>query len=155
MIRSEAAAIIVRRLNLNAGRVAALAQRVAEAGLLPKANGRDVPDLGALELASLFLAAVADNGLGNAPTTVRSFEALESEGGLLFADFLESLIAGRVNPAGILSLAVQIEPEPAVSVITGATRLQFGDPAANAAKGVVIGGDALRNVIEDFKNGVG
>jgi hypothetical protein len=155
MRKSEACAIVARRLNMSLSRVEALVQRVSETGLLPSARGSDRPNLGALELARLFLAAVADNGLGNAPTTVRSFGALESEGGLLFADFLESLIAGRVNPAGILSLAVQIEPGPAVSVITCATRLQFGDPAANAAKGVVIGGDALRNVIEDFKNGVG
>ncbi|HEY0220386.1 MAG TPA: hypothetical protein VGC26_11580, partial [Afipia sp.] len=66
MIRSQAVEIIARRLNLNAGRVAALAQRIAEAGLLPKARGRDIPSLGHAHLSKLLLCAIADRGLGEA-----------------------------------------------------------------------------------------
>jgi hypothetical protein len=107
-----------------------------------------------MELARLLIAAIADSGLGNAPATVRAFGALESNG-LLLGDWLESLIAGRVSADGILSIAIQIEPSPAASVVTGSTRLQFGTPAANVASGTVVTGEALRNIVGDFRDGVG
>jgi hypothetical protein len=73
MLKSAACAIVARRLNLSPGRVSHLVQRASEAGLLPSARGTDRPDLGSLELARLFLAAVVDRDLGNAAATVADF----------------------------------------------------------------------------------
>jgi hypothetical protein len=89
MVRSTAIEIISRRLNLNAGRLAALAQRASEAGELPKACGRSVPQLRPLDLAKLLLCAVADRGLGNASTSVREFAALRTDGGAALIDLLK------------------------------------------------------------------
>ncbi len=60
MVRSTAIEIIARHLHLNAGRLAALAQRAAEAGELPRECGRSVPDLSPAGLGKLLLCAVAD-----------------------------------------------------------------------------------------------
>lgn len=154
MFKSRACRAAAQRLGITKSRAEGLTARISEAGLLPLTAGKARQHLSHRQLGSLLIGITADRGLGSAPATVRSFEALESDGGLLFADFLESLIAGRVNAAGILSLAIQTEPGPAVSVTTGATRLQFGEVASNAASGVVLSGDTLRAIIGDF-NGVG
>lgn len=154
MRKRRACQAVARRLGLNVNRVAALVQRASEGGLLPVATGRARPDLKNIELARLLLAAVADRGLGNAATAVREFAALESNG-LLFGDWLEGVVAGRVNAEPILSVIFQPHP-PAVSVLTASTQLDFGQRADSpTTKVTAISGEALRNVIEDFQNGVG
>ncbi|MGY4313730.1 hypothetical protein [Bradyrhizobium sp. JR3.5] len=153
MRKRRACQAVARRLGLNVNRVAALVQRCSENGLLPVATGSARPNLTNIELARLLIAVIADNGLGNVPATVRDFSALEASG-LRFDDWLEGVVAGRVNLAGVLSLAIQTKPQPAVSVITGSARLQFGEPTADTAKGLVISGDVLRSIVGDF-NGVG
>jgi hypothetical protein len=110
MVRSTAIEIIARHLNLNAGRVAALSQRAAEAGELPKACGRSVPDLAPIGLAKLLLCAIADRGLGNAATSVREFAALATEGGAKLIDLLEGFMSGGVSAAGLHSAIVQVFP---------------------------------------------
>jgi hypothetical protein len=152
MIRSHAVEIIVRRLNLNAGRVAALSQRVAEAGLLPKANGRDIPDLGALELARLFLAAVVDRGLGSAAKSVTEFSALQTEQGVVLLDVLEGLIAGRIAATGIRQAIFQIQP--ACAVLIGESHLRFGaEPSTDgAARHVIVPGYTLAAIVLEFQN---
>jgi len=71
MIRSGALEALSRRLALNPGRAAALAQRAADSGALPKAAGRNIPELSARDLMRLLLAVTADRGLGNAAPTGR------------------------------------------------------------------------------------
>ncbi len=151
MIRSEAVAIIVRRLGINPGRVAALVQRCADAHLLPKANGRSIPDLGALELARLFLAAVCDNGLGNAAATVTENSALQTERGVNLIDVLEGLFAGRASATAIRSAIFQLEP--AGAVLIGSHYLAFGAPlsTAGAVKHVIIPGDSLAAIALEFR----
>ncbi|OSJ33185.1 hypothetical protein BSZ19_16200 [Bradyrhizobium japonicum] len=154
MRKRRATHAVARRLGLNVNRVAALVQRASEAGLLPVTTGSNRPDLSHRQLATLLIAAVADNGLGNAPGSVREFAAL-SAGALRFDDWLESLIAGRVNAEPILSVVLQLDPA-AVTVLTGATQLEFGNAAHGATTRVTaISGEALRDLIEDFQNGVG
>lgn len=154
MRKRRATQVVARRLGLNVNRVAALVQRVSEAGLLPVATGGARPELSHRQLGTLLIAAIADNGLGNAPATVREVSALTA-GALRFDDWLESLIAGRVNAEPILSVVLQLDPA-AVTVLTGATQLEFGNPAHGATIRVTaISGEALRAIIEDFQNGVG
>jgi hypothetical protein len=126
MIRSQAVEIVSRRLGLNAGRTAALVRRAADGGLLPKANGRDIPDLGSLEVGRLFLACVVDNGLGNAARSVQEFSALHTDHGVNLLDVLDGLIAGRIPATSIRSAIFQLRP--AGVVLISEAHLRFGAP---------------------------
>ncbi|KWV60833.1 hypothetical protein AS156_27765 [Bradyrhizobium macuxiense] len=151
MRKRRACQVVARRLGLNVNRVAALSQRASEAGLLPVATGSDRPHLTNLEFARLLICAVADDGLGKVPTTVRSFAALEGDG-LQFVDWLEGAISGRVCLDGLLSIVFQLEP-PACAVITGSAQMEFGQRADNHTTRVTaISGEALRNIVSDFQN---
>ncbi|WP_141342816.1 hypothetical protein [Bradyrhizobium sp. USDA 3458] len=149
MLKSKACHAAARRLGISKSRAEGLVARLSEAGLLPLTAGKARQHLSHRQLGLLLIGIAADRGLGAAPDTVREFMALEA-GGLLLGDFLESLIGRGINPDGIVSLAIQLSPTPAVSVVTGATRLQFGEPSPSSASGVVISGDTLRAIIEDF-----
>jgi hypothetical protein len=153
MVRSTAIGIVARHLNLNAGRLAALSQRAAEAGELPKACGRAVPDLAPIGLARLFLCAVADRGLGNAATSVREFSALATESGAKLIDLLEGLMSGGASTSGLHSLIAQIFPEPSVTVVLTDSRLQFGPERTvdGASRTIVVQGDALRAIIQELR----
>lgn len=153
MLKSGACHAAARRLGISKSRAEGLIARMSEAGLLPLTHGKARQHLSHRQLALLLIGIAADRGLGAAPATVREFMALGASG-LLLGDFLESLLSGRVNSAGILSLAIQLSPTPACTVVTSTTRLQFGDVAADTAKGIVVSGEALRAIIGDF-NGVG
>lgn len=150
-MRKRAACLaIARGLGLNVNRVAALVQRASEDGLLPVAVGSDRPHLTNMEMARLVIVATADRGLGNAAASLRAFERLETEGGLQFCDWMESLFAGRINANAIRGIVLQLEPEQSATVITESSRLQFGPQSASTARAVSITGDALRSVVGEF-----
>jgi hypothetical protein len=152
MTRSKAIEIISRRLNINAGRLAALTQRAAEAGELPKAVGRSVPDLAPIGLAKLLLCAIADRGLGGAAASVREFSCLRTDGGATLIDLLEGLINGAVTTKSLHSIIVQLEPA-AVTCINLAGRLHYGPTRSRdgAARVVVVPGSALRAIVAEFR----
>jgi hypothetical protein len=151
MRKSEACGAVARRLNLSLSRVEALVQRVSEAGLLPVARGSDRPDLGSLELARLLLAAIVDNGLGNAPRSVQEVSALRTESGVVLLDVLEGLIAGRIAATGIRSAIFQLKP--AGVTLLSESHLRFGAAQSNdgAAKHIIIPGDALAAIVLEFQ----
>jgi hypothetical protein len=153
MVRSTAIEIIARHLAINAGRVAALAQRAAEAGELPRACGRNVPDLAPIGLAKLLLCAIADRGLGNAATSVREYADLTTEGGTKLIDLLEIWMSGGASTPGLHSLIAQIFPEPSVTVVLTDSRLQFGPERTvdGASRTIVVQGDALRAIISELR----
>jgi hypothetical protein len=153
MRKSDACAIVARRLGLSLSRVEALVQRASEAGLLPMARGSDRPDLGSLELSRLFLAAVCDRGLGNAASAVRGFESLCTDTGLAFGDVLDSIFAGRVDVSAFANSAaiIQLQP-PGASFVSGGQHFRFGAPHSEGArKQVVIPGDALAAITLEFR----
>ncbi|WP_225706123.1 hypothetical protein [Bradyrhizobium cenepequi] len=128
-------------------------QRASEAGLLPMARGSDRPDLGSLELSRLFLAAVADRGLGNAAATVREFESLRTDSGIVLGDVLDGIISGRVETASIVHQALILQLSPAgASIVSGGHHLHFGAPhAAGAAKQIVVPGAQLAAIALEFR----
>jgi hypothetical protein len=153
MRKSEACAIVARRLNLSLSRVEALVQRVSEAGLLPRAVGSDRPDLGSLELSRLLLAAVCDRGLGNAGASVKEFEGLRTDTGVVLGDVLDGILSGRVDTAGIVhqSMILQMNPTGA-TIVSGGSHLRFGAPhAEGAAKQIVIPGAQLAAIAAEFR----
>lgn len=154
MNRSRAVAIIARHLDLNAGRVSALAQRLAEAGEIPKACGRSVPALSPASLAKILICAIADRGLGNAANATAEFAALRSEGGATLLDLLEGWMSGAVSASGVHSLIAQLNP-PSVSVVTAAGRLGYGPERDHTAASriVTVPGSALRLIIDELRGG--
>ncbi len=151
MNKSDAARIIARRLGLNLGRVNALLVAASDAGILPKARGRDVPSLSSLDIAHLILVATCDKGIGVAGQSAREFAALQTSDGLVLADMLEAMIAGRASVSGLQSVIVQLQPA-GVSVATAGTHFRFGaDHAGGAAKQIVIRGDDLAATILEMR----
>ena len=152
MTRSEAIKVIARHLNLNRGRLAALAQRAAEAGELPRAVGRSVPDLAPFGLAKLLICTIADRGLGNAAASVREFAALRSDGGAMLIDLVEGWVSGNVSVAGLHSVILQLDPA-AVTVIPDGGRLHYGPPRGGAATSriVAVPGAAIRAIVQELR----
>jgi hypothetical protein len=153
MRKSEACAIVARRLNLSLSRVEALVQRASEAGLLPMARGSDRPDLGSLELSRLLLAAVADRGLGQAGATVQEFESLCTDNGVALGDVLDGIVSGRVEISGIIHQALILQLQPAgATIVSGGVHLRFGAPhAEGAAKQIVVPGPQLAGIALEFR----
>lgn len=151
MNKSEAATILSRRLGLNIGRVNALLVSASDAGVLPKARGRDVPTLSNLDLAYVILAVVADRGIGVAGASVREFAALQTGEGHVLADLLEAMIAGHVPVTGLKSLVVQLKPA-GVSITIAGHHFRFGaSHAGGAAKQVFIRGEDLAAAILEMQ----
>jgi hypothetical protein len=152
MTRSKAVAILARHLDLNSGRIAALAQRLGEAGEIPKGCGRSVPSLSHASLGKLLITAIGDRGLGNAAASTKEFAALRSDGGAALLDLLMGLMSGVVAVSGVHSIIVQLEPA-AVTIVNSAGRLQYGPERSQdgASRIITIPGDTLRKIIDEFR----
>ena len=154
MIRSGALEALSRRLALNPGRAAALAQRAADSGALPKAAGRNIPELSARDLMRLLLAVTADRGLGNAAPTVLEFEELRTDDGIALGATLESIIRGDVSPAAYAHGGLIFRLRPAgATLIANDVRLTFGAavPEGRAAKSVSVPGAVLAAVALELR----
>jgi hypothetical protein len=151
MLKSDAARILSRRLGLNIGRANALLVAASDAGVLPKARGRDVPSLSSLELGRIILAVVADRGIGVAGRSVTEFAALQTADGAVLGDLLEGMIAGHVPVAGLQGVIVQLEPA-GVTVNTAGAHLRYGaEHSGGAARQVIVRGDDLAAAILEFR----
>jgi hypothetical protein len=152
MIKSEAARIISRRLNLSLGRVNALLVAASDAGVLPKGSGKHNPSLSTLELVYVLMAAIADRGIGVAGQSVREFAGLQTPDGLVLADFLESVISGRVNPANLKSAIFRLSPAT-VTIASGSHHLIFGGagPDDAAARTVLVPGTQLAGICLELR----
>src|SRR5690606_31824989 len=115
MRKSTAAAIVARRLGVPDGRASALVQRASEAGLLPTATGSTVPDLGPHEMTSVFLAVVADRGLGTVGRTVSEFADLATVTGETLGDTLPALFSHgpALASAATGNMIVRLDPATA------------------------------------------
>jgi hypothetical protein len=152
MNKSDAARIISRRLNLNLGRINALLVAASDAGVLPKASGRGVPQLSSLQLAYVLLACIADKGIGVAGQSVRGFAALSTTSGAVLVDLVSAWMSGDVPVSGVHSLIAQLSPA-SVTVITTAGRLHYGPERSqdSASRVVVVPGSALRAIISELR----
>jgi hypothetical protein len=152
MNKSDAARIISRRLNLNLGRTNALLVAASDAGVLPKATGRDVPQLSSLKLAHVLLACIGDRGIGIAGRSVREFAALSTPSGAVLVDLVSGWISGSVPLSGVHSLIAQLSPA-SVTVVTAAGRLHYGPERSqdSASRVVVVPGSALRAIVAEFR----
>jgi hypothetical protein len=146
MRKGIATEIVARRLGVRKGRADGLVQSASDGGALPKASGRDIPDLSESDMVALFLAITADRGLGNAPQSVRTFSGLTNDRGDTLADTLAGLFSRGPALASLVSgsLIVRLDP-PGVALSTSAGHHQFGPepPPGAAAKVVLVPGRTL------------
>jgi hypothetical protein len=152
MMKGEAARIISRRLNLSYGRISALLVAASDAGVLPKGSGKSNPSLSPLELSYVLLASIADRGIGVAGQSVKEFAGLQTPDGLVLADFIESLVSGRVNPANIKSAIFRLSPAT-VTILSGSHHLIFGSAETDdaAARTVLVPGTALAAIVLELQ----
>jgi hypothetical protein len=153
MRKSTAAAIVARRLRVPEGRASALVQRASEAGLLPTATGSTVPDLGPHEMTNVFLAVVADRGLGTVGRTVSEFADLATETGETFGDTLTALFSHgpALASAATGTLIVRLDPA-SVSLTAGGIYDRYGPepPPGAAGKHVIVPGQTLAAIGLEF-----
>ncbi|EJN04483.1 hypothetical protein [Phyllobacterium sp. YR531] len=144
MRKSSVVEILARRLGRGAGRIEAIAQRLAEAGMVSRAEGskRYPPDLDNIEMLTIVLATLADNGLGHVRQSVETFGTLQNEHGQHFSDVLSDLLFGP--PADIGHVIIRHDPAGVSAVING-NHTVFGAeaPAKTAAKASIVPGYAL------------
>lgn len=153
MRKSTAAAIVARRLGVPEGRAAALVQRASEAGLLPTATGSTVPDLGPQEKTNLFLAVVADRGLGTVGRSVCEFANLIAGDGERLGDTLTALFSHGPALAGSATGTMVVRLQPAsVSLTLAGYHQRYGPepPPGAAGKHVIIPGQTLAAIGLEF-----
>lgn len=153
MRKTQAAQIVARRSGVSEGRAHSLVLRATEAGLLPKGSGKHWPDLSATELAYLFLAIVADNGLGSVPASVRTFADLSDGSTTLHAALAEFFSSGP-SLAGVVNGELIIRLDPATAALTaGGFHRRFGPepPPGTAGRHVVVPGRALAAIGLEFQ----
>src|SRR5690606_9254961 len=131
--KSRVIEILARRLQIAPGRVSAIADRLASAGLVTITAGsrRYPPVLAEPEILAIFIAVIADNGLGKVRETVDTFSALVDNKGQRLDIFLGTLFFGP--PRAVQHFIARQSP-PGVSIIVDGNHQIFGaEPAENAA----------------------
>lgn len=152
MRKSAVTEIFARRLGVTPSRVDAIAQRLADAGKLSRAEGsrRYPPDLAGPEITSLFIAVIADNGLGNVRETVELFSSLSNEKGQRLDNALAVLLFGP--PQNIQHLIARQTPS-GLSMIVEGSHLQFGaaptEDGATAAR--IVPGNNIMSIAAELQ----
>ncbi|MCO7736438.1 hypothetical protein NJB95_07415 [Brucella intermedia] len=143
MRKSAVIEILARRLRIAPGRIQAISERLASAGLISNAEGsrRYPPDLSEPEIVTLVIAVIADSGLGNVKATVDTFSTLASEG-IAFGHVLQRVLFGR--PVDIAHVIVRHDPAGVSAVIDGNHAVYGAEaPEKAATTARIIPGDAL------------
>lgn len=153
MRKSIVTEILARRLGATPSRVDAIAQRLADAGKLSRADGsrRYPPDLAEPEIVALLIAVIADNGLGNVRQSVELFSGLTNHLGQRFERALSDILFG---PTSTLShLIVRQEPAGVSLTINGA-HMVFGEErsSATATKAAIIPGEAITAIAAELQD---
>ena len=131
MRKSSIAIILARHLGMTASRVNNLAARLADVGLVSKAEGsrRYPPDLPEPEVVRLVIAALTDTGLGDVVRNVEFFATLRGPAGR-FDAVLHDMIFGP--PRQVAHHVIRHAPAGASMVVDGQHML-FGAEAPEGA----------------------
>lgn len=161
MRKSHAVDVIATHCGVAHGRLSSIAQRLSDAGVLPKASGQNRPNLTHDQMARLLIAVLADNGLGNVERSVTVFAGLHSEAlSLSLVDFLAGYLEGATVAPGVMvrSLIVRNDLDcPGASVIlsteAGTFHAVFGAEVSEAgsSKHAILAGAALDAIATAFR----
>lgn len=144
MRKSAVIEILSRRLGVTPSRIEAIAQRLADAGKLSRAEGsrRYPPDLAEPEIIGLLISTIADRGLGNVRETVELFSGLVNHSGQRFDRILTDVLYG---PTSVLSHVIVRQDPAGVSLTINGSYQLFGaeKSEATATKASITPGEAI------------
>ncbi|MCP2154925.1 UNVERIFIED_ORG: hypothetical protein J2S29_001259 [Rhizobium sp. SLBN-170] len=161
MRKAAACFAISKTLGIGLGRVTSLAQRAADAGVLPKAVGRTYPPLSADQMARLLIAVLADNGLGSVGESVDKFARIHSPA--LCMSLVEAIAAafdgGRTNPFApvIKSIVLRNDLEnPGVDILAdvcgqGVHAVFGATQTTGAVKQALVAGPAFEALAKEWR----
>lgn len=159
MRKSQAVAMLARHLNTRATRLTSLAQRLAEADLLPTASGPPYPCLSPVEIARLLIIGICDEGLGGAPRTVEKYGSLLGSKVVT----LESALAHALQrpesvPAAHSGLKIVTGDCPSARLVTvsadGSREQMFGEPSFGSVERIVtVSGSVLHAIASELSGG--
>lgn len=130
---SECIEILARRLQLNRGRTAGIANRLQHAGLVQTADSkRTPPDIGHAEIASLLIAVLVETGLAHAAEATRAASDWQASDYRLH-DALVAILHGQSQPGDII-----VRQGGASATIDGLYQV-FGSPAEDGPARFVTG----------------
>lgn len=120
---SECIEILARRLSLNRGRTAAIANRLQHAGRLPLADAkRTPPEISVDEFALLLIAVLAERGIESAAARAVEYAGMCGDGFRLH-EALVHLLSGQARAGDV------IVKEGGVSATINDAHIVFGEPA--------------------------
>jgi hypothetical protein len=121
---SEAIEVLARRLGINRGRVATIANRLQHAGFLPLPDARRTPpDLSADQISSLLLGVLVERGVESAANRFRDYGSMTSPEGYRLGETMTAIIRGQAQPGDM------IVREGGVSATVNGQHAVFGKPA--------------------------
>ncbi|WP_210168405.1 hypothetical protein [Afipia sp. Root123D2] len=88
------------------------------------------------------------------PQSVQEYSCLSATNGAVLIDIAEGWIRGTVPTSGIGHLVIQIEPEPAATIISNSgEHLNYGPERSRdaAARTVIVPGDSLAAIALEFR----
>lgn len=151
MRKSFVVEILSRRLGVTQSRIEAIAQRLADAGKLSRAEGsrRYPPDLAEPEIVALLIGAIADRGLGNVRESVELFSGLTNHSGQRFDRILTDILFG---PTSVLSHVIVRQDPAGVSLTINGNHALFGADRseATATKASIIPGNAITAIAAEL-----
>lgn len=152
MRKSHVVEILARRLGTTPSRVDAIAQRLADAGKLSRAEGsrRYPPDLAEPEIVALLIGVIADRGLGNVRESVETFSALTTDDGQRFDRILTDILFG---PTSVLSHVIVRQAPAGVSLTINGNHALFGAErsSATATKAAIVPGEAITAIAAELQ----
>lgn len=127
---TEAVQALAMHLRTSPGRLTAIATRLQDAGLISKTRGsrRYPDDASSDEIVTLFIASIAETGIGTADRAAETFAVLTASDGTRLDRAITDILFGQV-PADI---AVRLDPPGAALTVEG-QMVGFGDPAPDGS----------------------
>lgn len=146
---SQAVQIIARRLGVRPGRISATASRLQHAGILPIAEGsrRFPPEVTEDQVVSLFIAAVADYGLGQVVASATAASEFRSPLGHRLFDIV---FAALFREATVSHLIIR---KDGASVVMDGHHITFGAPPPEngAVRGTAIAGSTVAAIAAELR----
>lgn len=128
---SEVVQALSTHFRTGQGRVTAIATRLQDASLISKTTGsrRYPDDASPEEIATLFIACLAETSVGTADRAAETFAALTAPDGTRLDAAIDDVLFGQVPAADI---AVRLDPPGAALTVDG-QMVGFGDPAPDGS----------------------
>lgn len=145
MTLSECVEILARRLNVNRGRTAAIANRLQHAGLVQIAEAKkSPPELAPDEFVALLLAVLTETGVATAAAHAADYAAMTSPEGYRLHETIVHVLRGQAQAGDIIVRA------GGVSANVNGAHVVFGQPAEDGTARFCTGA-TLSAIVAEFQ----